>query len=190
MYLRRGLGSVSTAQATIQSLAPSYGIPPSLALAVAKQESGFNQSAVSPKGALGVMQLMPGTASDLGVDASDESQNIAGGLDYLSQMYQKFGNWTQALEAYNAGPNGNLAGSSGYANAILANAGPLGDPAPVDLSSVDLSGVDSGGAAASDSSGVDLSSLTSDSSGSGLSSTVMIALAAAAVGLVVWAAAA
>ena len=76
------------------------------------------------------MQLMPGTASDLGVDASDETQNISGGLDYLSQMYQKFGNWTQALEAYNAGPAGNLAGSAGYASSILAAAGPLDSSAP------------------------------------------------------------
>lgn len=182
MYSWRGLGDVSSIKALISSLAPSYGIPPSLALAVAKQESGFNQSAVSPAGAIGVMQLMPGTASDLGVDPTDAQGNIQGGLSYLKQMYAKFGNWTQALEAYNAGPNGNLSGSSGYAASVLANAGPLDSVGP----SLDLSG----GADASgiDLSSMDLSSLIPDSS-SGLSTAAIIALAAAAAGLVWWAAA-
>lgn len=144
MYLFRGLGDSSSVQSLISSMAPSYGIPTSLALAVAQQESSFNQAAVSPAGAIGVMQLMPGTASDLGVNPSDVTQNIQGGLQYLQQMYQKFGNWTQALEAYNAGPAGNLAGSSGYAASILANAGDLGTDAATtatgisDTVSVDL----------------------------------------------------
>ncbi len=182
MYQWRGLGDSSSIQALISSLAPSYGIPPNLALAVAKQESGFQPNVVSSAGAVVVMQLMPGTAASLGVtDSTDPTQNINGGLSYLQQMYAKFGNWTQALEAYNAGPNGNLAGSAGYANAILANAGPLSASAAASPS-VDLS--------ASTDSGV--SDDTTDygvSDSSGLSTSVILALAAAVLGLVVWAAA-
>jgi soluble lytic murein transglycosylase-like protein len=174
MYSFRGLGDTSSVQALISSLAPSYGIPPSLALAVANQESSFNESAVSPAGAIGVMQLMPGTASDLGVDPTDVTQNVQGGLSYLQQMFAKFGNWTQALEAYNAGPNSsNLAGSSGYASSILSAAGPL------DSTSSDPGSLD---AAASD-----LGSSLTDSSGS-VSTWVWVALAAAA-GLAIWEAA-
>lgn len=58
----------------------------------------------SPKGALGIMQLMPGTAAQLGVDPNDRDQNIAGGKAYLQQLYERFGNWTDALAAYNWGP--------------------------------------------------------------------------------------
>ena len=50
------------------------------------------------------MQLMPGTARDLGVDPNNLDQNIEGGMRYLAQMYKKFGDWTLALAAYNAGP--------------------------------------------------------------------------------------
>jgi hypothetical protein len=80
------------------------GIPPDIFLRMLGQESGFNQSAVSPKGASGVGQLMPGTAKELGVDASDPYQNIEGSARYLAQQYAKFGTWPMALAAYNAGP--------------------------------------------------------------------------------------
>ena len=113
MYFSRGLGSATPgASDLVTSLAPSYGVPPQLALAVANQESGFNQAAVSPAGAIGVMQLMPGTAADLGVNPTDLTGNVQGGLTYLSQMFQKFGNWFDALSAYNAGP-GNLKAGQG-----------------------------------------------------------------------------
>lgn len=175
MYQWRGLGDSSSIQSLISSLAPSYGIPPNLALAVANQESGFNPSAVSPAGAVGVMQLMPGTAKQLGVtDSTDPSQNVPAGLSYLQQMYAKFGNWTQALEAYNAGPSGNLAGSSGYASSILAAAGPLGGVPVLPSDSEDSGTVDAG---------VDLT----DQSG-GLSG-LTLALAALGAAVLVWAAA-
>ena len=114
----RGLGDVSSVQQQIASTAEQYGIPPSIALAVAQIESSFNQSAVSPAGAIGVMQLMPGTAGDLGVDPTDLNQNIQGGIAYLQQLYAKFGDWATALAAYNAGP-GNIQAGTGYAQTVL-----------------------------------------------------------------------
>jgi hypothetical protein len=89
----------------IREQAKRYGIPENLAFSVITQESGGKQSAVSPKGATGIMQLMPGTAKELGVDMNDPYQNIEGGMRYLSQQKERFGTWPLALAAYNAGPN-------------------------------------------------------------------------------------
>jgi len=79
--------------------------PPSLVKAVMKVESGGKQEAVSSKGARGLMQLMPATARDLGVDAKDPKQNVEGGSRYLQQQLSEFGNESLALAAYNWGPN-------------------------------------------------------------------------------------
>jgi len=85
--------------------ASAEGIDPQLAYNQAQQESRFNQNAVSPAGAIGVMQLMPGTADDLGVDPTDWKQNIKGGTHYLKQQLDAFGgDPTTALMAYNWGP--------------------------------------------------------------------------------------
>ena len=82
-----------------------HAVSAPLVEAVAWQESHFNQAALSPKGARGVMQLMPGTARRLGVDASDARGNIEGGVTYLAQMLDRFGgDLSLALAAYNAGP--------------------------------------------------------------------------------------
>jgi soluble lytic murein transglycosylase-like protein len=83
-----------------------YGIPEDLLKAVARAESGFDPNAVSRCGAVGVMQLMPGTARALGVSNSyDPEQNIMGGAKYLRQMLDEFGGDVElALAAYNAGP--------------------------------------------------------------------------------------
>lgn len=67
-------------------------------------ESRYCQDAVSPKGAVGLGQLMPGTAAALGVDASDPAQNLAGAARYLREQLDAFGDVTLALAAYNAGP--------------------------------------------------------------------------------------
>lgn len=89
----------------VNKLAPTMGLDPSLVLAVMKQESSFNPSAVSPKGAIGLMQLMPGTAKELGVNPYDPYQNLLGGMKYLAQQSKRFGGDTRKiLAAYNGGP--------------------------------------------------------------------------------------
>lgn len=81
-----------------------YGVDSRLVAALISAESGGNQSAVSPAGAIGVGQLMPETARELGVDPYDKLQNIDGTIRYLAQMLQRFGgDVSKALAAYNAG---------------------------------------------------------------------------------------
>src|ERR1700739_364546 len=89
----------------IVSTASSYGVDPRLALEVAMRESNLNESAVSSAGAIGIFQLEPATAADLGGDPRDPTQNITGGVRYLSQLLSKYsGNVAEALAAYNWGP--------------------------------------------------------------------------------------
>jgi len=90
----------------IQKYASRYGVDPSLVRAVMRNESGFNPNAVSPKGAQGLMQLMPGTAALMGVsNPFDPEQNIAGGVGYLRHCLDCFDhNVPLAVAAYNAGP--------------------------------------------------------------------------------------
>ena len=89
---------------SINRAAQQHGLDPGLLRAVAWQESRGNNAAVSNKGALGIMQLMPGTAAALGVDPRDPEANINGGATYLALQMAKFGNVELALAAYNAGP--------------------------------------------------------------------------------------
>ena len=89
---------------SITRAAQQHGLDPGLLRAVAWQESRGNNAAVSDKGALGIMQLMPGTAAALGVDPRDPEANINGGAAYLALQMAKFGNVELALAAYNAGP--------------------------------------------------------------------------------------
>ena len=85
--------------------AEKYGLPRKLVRSVMAAESGFQVGAVSPKGAVGLMQLMPSTAHDLGVDALDPAQNVDAGARYLRDLLLKYdGALWHALAAYNAGP--------------------------------------------------------------------------------------
>lgn len=90
----------------IQQIAPQYGVNPNLVAAIAYQESRFNPTAVSPKGAQGLLQLTPGTGAGVGVtDPFDLTQNITGGIRVIAQLFQQFGgDLTKVLAAYNAGP--------------------------------------------------------------------------------------
>jgi soluble lytic murein transglycosylase-like protein len=89
----------------VHAAANQYGISPSLVDAVMWQESRYNPDAVSSAGAIGLMQLMPGTARYLGVNPRDPWQNVFGGAAYLRMQLDKFGNVVPlALAAYNAGP--------------------------------------------------------------------------------------
>ena len=92
-------------EAFARAKAKEHGVDPDLISRQIQQESGFNPAAVSPAGARGVMQLMPGTAADLGVNPDDWRQNVDGGVRYMAQQMRDFGGDTElALAAYNAGP--------------------------------------------------------------------------------------
>jgi soluble lytic murein transglycosylase-like protein len=92
-------------RALVEQAARRRGLDPALVLAVVAVESGFRPDAVSPKGAQGLMQLMPRTAASLGVeDAFDPEQNLDAGVRHLESLLKLYdGNLTRALAAYNAG---------------------------------------------------------------------------------------
>jgi soluble lytic murein transglycosylase-like protein len=85
--------------------ADRYGLPRVLVRSVMAAESGFEPLAISPKGAIGLMQLMPGTAQVLGADPHDPAQNVDAGTRYLRDLLEKYNyGLRHALAAYNAGP--------------------------------------------------------------------------------------
>jgi soluble lytic murein transglycosylase-like protein len=90
----------------VNSASAAYHLDPDLVNSVIHAESGFNSRAVSPKGARGLMQLMPGTANQLGVnDAFDPQANVTGGSRYLRELLERYNfDLVKALAAYNAGP--------------------------------------------------------------------------------------
>ena len=123
----------------VKTAAEKESIEPKLIRAVIKQESGFHPCAVSPKGAQGLMQLMPDTADQLQVaDAFDPQQNVNGGAAYLKQLLTKYkGDVKLTLGAYNAGPKRtddagavpNIPETQDYVASILADMGAAAAPA-------------------------------------------------------------
>ncbi|MFS8640308.1 MAG: lytic transglycosylase domain-containing protein [Symbiobacteriaceae bacterium] len=100
-----GSSAMGRFRALFEEAARRYGLDPRLLWAVARAESGLNPAAVSPAGAVGLMQLMPSTARALGVsDPFDPVQNVDAGARYLRQQLERFGDIRLALAAYNAGP--------------------------------------------------------------------------------------
>jgi soluble lytic murein transglycosylase-like protein len=116
----------------IEQAAARHGLDPAVLHGLIQQESGFDPSARSSAGAVGLTQLMPGTASSMGVaNPLDPAESIEGGARYLSQLLGEFsGNTTDALAAYNAGPGAvkqyggvpPYAETQSYVSKVLANA--------------------------------------------------------------------
>nr|AIA84596.1 SLT [uncultured Dinoroseobacter sp.] len=97
-------GASGIYQDMARAAARKHNVPEDLFLRLVRTESGFHPTAKSHKGAIGLAQLMPHTARNLGVNPHDPKQNLEGGARYLSQQYRRFGDWRLALAAYNAGP--------------------------------------------------------------------------------------
>jgi soluble lytic murein transglycosylase-like protein len=118
----------------IEAAAARHGIEPELLGALVWTESDFDPQARSRSGAIGLGQLMPGTAAELGVNPNDPAQNLDGAARYLRQQIDRFGDTRLALAAYNAGP-GRVASAGGvpaitetqnYVERVTARAGTLG----------------------------------------------------------------
>jgi soluble lytic murein transglycosylase-like protein len=130
----------------IEQAAARNGVDPALLYGLIEQESGFDPSATSSAGALGLTQLMPGTASSLGVsEPLNPAQSIEGGARYLGQMLRQFsGNTADALAAYNAGPGAvqqyggvpPYSETQQYVSKVLANAAAYGSSSPAGASGV------------------------------------------------------
>lgn len=100
------LGKTNAPEAILNSAAENQGLDEDFVRSVAKVESHLNQEAVSRKGAIGLMQLMPATAAEMGVNAAEISDNARGGAKYLRYLLIRYhGNSALALAAYNAGPD-------------------------------------------------------------------------------------
>jgi soluble lytic murein transglycosylase-like protein len=97
-----------TPQEVVTRAAIHAGLPPAIVHSIARAESGYREDAVSPKGAIGLMQLMPKTALELDADPRDPQQNADAGARYLRDLLQKYENdphqVSKAVAAYNAGP--------------------------------------------------------------------------------------
>ena len=107
MVLSANVFAVTTEEVkqNIIDQAKSMGVEPAIVLSIAKTESGFNQSAKSASGHIGVFQLSHSTAKHMGLDPYKLEDNIKGGITYYKNMYDKFGSMELAVAAYNSGPD-------------------------------------------------------------------------------------
>lgn len=131
---------------TVAAVACEFGVPTSLLDAVIAQESGYKYWAISPKGAMGMMQIMPGTATQLGLaDPFNSLANMRAGARYLREQLDRFGRVDLALAAYNAGPHRRslkegrlpmISETLSYVQTILINWARL-SPRNVEIASVD-----------------------------------------------------
>ena len=129
----------SVVEQAIAAAAARHSVSAPLLREIAWQESRYNQEAISPKGARGVMQLMPTTAQGLGVDPLDLKSNVDGGAAYVAQLLRRFnGDLERTLAAYNAGPEAveryggipPFAETRAYVRAILARLTSEGSASP------------------------------------------------------------
>lgn len=133
--------------AIIIGAAAAADVPERLLSALIDRESGGDPFAVGSAGEIGLGQLKPATAAELGVNPWLPADNAAGAARYLRQQYDATGNWTDALRAYNAGPTGaanNPAAGREYAQSVLTAAGMAGD-APAGGEKKKLDGIVVGG---------------------------------------------
>ena len=197
---RKGLGAATNYTSLVQSLQPQYcpSCPPNLPLAVMAQESGTpgqlgtgNPSAVSPTGDQGLFQINPINYASLGVtNPLDPTQSATAGLKLLQQYYNQFGDWTEAVEAYNEGPTGLqnqlnqgvTPTSAGYASSILTAAGVSSDSSAPSVSDISTASDSSDSASTGDSSDV-FDQLDSFSLGGLSGGTLAIMAGILAVGL-------
>ena len=137
-------GAKTDYQPIIDAAAQEHGIPANIIESVMQTESAGDPNAVSPKGAGGLMQIMPGTAAELGItneERFDPEKAIPAGAQYLRKMYDQFGSWDKALAAYNAGPGRVASGkplpeeTKAYVPKVLKGAGeaPKGGLSPAVL---------------------------------------------------------
>lgn len=101
--------------------ADQYGVPRSILQAVIGKESGWNPNAMGKAGEIGLGQLMPNTAREMGVNPFVPRENLQGSAKFLAQQFKRLGNWRDALSYYNAGFN--LENGRGYADSILSKVG-------------------------------------------------------------------
>lgn len=138
----KATGGMSVYLPEIKKAADWYGLPPQLIQSMVYHESRGNPNAVSGKGAMGLMQLMPGTAREMGVDAANPVENIWGGTKFLAMMKERYGgDLNKALAAYNAGPGAVDAGTVPsstwkYNEKVFADAVAYRSHGAADLSSV------------------------------------------------------